>query len=342
MDKENQILHNAINELRNQTGKDIKFLHDEHTESRSDFDAAVLIDNIKFLVDIKTELRASNKGLILPRIEKLKNTEKLPVLLIANYIAGEIQEELKSKTINYLDSKGNAFINAPGIYVYISGRKPEKLKKSEESVLFQEAGIKLIFSLLSEPHSETRPYRTLAEMSGISIGWISKIMNELEESNFLLQTGTGRKLKNLPNLLERWVVAYSEVLKPRILLKRMRFASPEKYRNWSQITLPSTKNINLWGAEPAAALTTGYLNPEVFTIYTSGVWQDIASELKLIPDENGNVEIRQIFWNEDCFAKRDKNVTPPLLTYADLIESADDRAIETANIILNNELHYIR
>jgi hypothetical protein len=341
MSKEYQILHNAINELRNQTGKKIEFIQHKN-KFDSIIDAAVLIDRTKFIVEVKSEFRASNKGIILSKLNELKNKTTLPVIVIANYIANEIQDDLKAKGINYIDINGNAFINEPGLFIYISGKKLKKSNQKNHSIAFQEAGIKLIFSLLTEPHLTAYSYRALAGISDISLGSISNIMNELEEQNFIIRTAKGRKLKNIKKLLNRWVIAYNEILKPRILLNRMRFAKTEDYYNWDKIPLQDTEDINLWGAEPAAALKTGYLQPEIFTIYTNSVWQSIASELRLIPDEEGKVEIRQIFWNEAYYIKREDKVAPPLLIYADLMGTGDDRNIETANIILENELLHIR
>ncbi|MCJ7617255.1 MAG: type IV toxin-antitoxin system AbiEi family antitoxin, partial [Desulfobacterales bacterium] len=49
-------------------------------------------------------------------------------------------------------------------------------------------------------------------------------------------------------------------------------------------------------------------------------------------DPQGKIEIFQKFWNFD-YPWDDKTLVPPLLIYADLIATADDRNIETARII---------
>jgi len=52
-------------------------------------------------------------------------------------------------------------------------------------------------------------------------------------------------------------------------------------------------------------------------------------KLKLVPDENGDVEILHMFWKEkEKF--REKYITPTLLVYADLISSGHERNIEIA------------
>ncbi|MEI6436797.1 MAG: type IV toxin-antitoxin system AbiEi family antitoxin, partial [Bacteroidota bacterium] len=65
-------------------------------------------------------------------------------------------------------------------------------------------------------------------------------------------------------------------------------------------------------------------------------WQTF-KEIDLIPDENGNVELLDIFWDSESYQG-----LPPLLIYADLMSSGSDRNVETAKMILENELQYIK
>jgi hypothetical protein len=166
-------------------------------------------------------------------------------------------------------------------------------------------------------------------------------MKELEDLNFVLKTNAKRVLKNTPELLNRWIVAYNDILRPGIIKKRMRFASIEKYSNWDTLPIQDIGDVNLWGGEPGAAILTGQLQPEKFTIYTNGNWQSIAGTLKLIPDENGEIEILYMFWDKkDKY--REQPVTPALLIYADLIGSGHERNIQIAKEILENDLQYIK
>lgn len=59
--------------------------------------------------------------------------------------------------------------------------------------------------------------------------------------------------------------------------------------------------------------------------------------IELVPDEKGNVEILEMFWGKETY-----NGVPAVLIYADLMGSGNDRNIETANMIFNNELQYIK
>ena len=161
-------------------------------------------------------------------------------------------------------------------------------------------------------------------------------MQELIELNFILKTKQTKKLKNAKELLNRWITAYHDVFRPRLLKKKMRFIKAENYNKWTNIDLNQDNSLTFWGGEPGAFLLTGYLHPGIFTIYTDRNWQSF-KEIDLVPDDNGTIEILEIFWD-----LRTWQGVPPVLIYADLMGSGSDRKIETAKMIFENELQYIK
>jgi hypothetical protein len=133
------------------------------------------------------------------------------------------------------------------------------------------------------------------------------------------------------------------VLRPRLVKRLLRFADQSNYSRWKRINLNSLKTKDtLWGGEPAAAILTNYLKPAFYTIYTTKSWQECAKSFGLIPDENGDVEIVQMFWTSNQPKVKYPAIVPPVLAYADLINSGSDRNLETAQIIFDNELQYLK
>jgi hypothetical protein len=330
----NDFIYDAVAHLEAVIKKTINF-----ESSRKEYDGILTIDNIHFTVEAKSEIRLSNKGVVLNQIQKLKEITSRPLIIIAKYIASDIAQEFKDMGYNYIDVAGNCYISYNDLLIYITGQKVKKISKTNQSRAFQESGIKLIFNLLRSPENLQLSYRKLAELSDISIGSVSNVMTELEELKFILKTKKKRKLKNTADLLNRWIVAYNDVLKPRIFKKRMRFTNENDYKNWNEYTITKSEKI-LWGSETAASILTNKLRPEIYTIYINENWQIPAKKFKLMPDENGDVEIYQMFWKDD--ANNDKPIVPALLIYADLISSGYNRNIEIAQIILENELQYIK
>ena len=310
----------------------------EIVSSRQNYDALLRISNEQFVVEAKSAVRTSNQGFVLSQLEKLSNNSNRPIILIAEYISNKATEELKERGINYLDIAGNAFIRCNELVIFIDGQKKTKKEKTNQSRAFQEAGLKILFHLLYKPENLQDSYRKIAENADVSIGSVSNVMAELEELNFLLKTNDKRVLKNTNELLERWVIEYNAVLRPRIVRKRMRFINPDDLRNWRNINTHTNEGVILWGGEPGGAILTDNLRPEHFIVFADLDLFEVAKTLHLVPSENGNIEILRKFWKNDS---NNFGVAPALLVYADLINNGFGRNVETANQILKNELGYI-
>lgn len=336
MYKNSDYLYEAVTQLQQVADVDI-----EIESNRSDYDAVATIYSTQFVVLAKSEIRASNKGIVFSEIENLKQKTNKPIIAIAKFIASDIARELKEKKINYIDRAGNAFIKQDELLIYITGQKPDKPANFNQSRAFQESGIKLIFQLLTQPDDLQLSYRNLAEKTGIALGSVSIIMKELEDLRFVVKTKNSRYLKNKKELLERWILAYNDVLRPRLLKKRFRFSTNDAYIKWQDLPLNVISGRNIWGGEPGASILTKQLQPQDFTIYTDGGWQSVASALKLIPDNEGDVEILAIFWKE-YERLTNQNIAPTLIILAELMSSGKERNIETAKTIIENELQYIK
>jgi hypothetical protein len=137
----------------------------------------------------------------------------------------------------------------------------------------------------------------------------------------------GRRLVNKEKLLKRWVESYPAQLRPKILLSRYKSREQDW---WANARLEQWGAF--WGGEVAAAKLTKYLRPQVETIYTRTNLPELQARFGLRQDPDGDVEILKIFWKFD-YNSNGLNIVPPLLIYADLLASGDDRNIETAGII---------
>jgi hypothetical protein len=160
-------------------------------------------------------------------------------------------------------------------------------------------------------------------------------MKDLKKLGFLLDMGRrGQKLIQKENLLQRWVIAYPERLRPKQMLGRYRGDAAW----WQQKTLDPLKAQ--WGGEIAAARLTQYLKPELITIYTGP--QEINHllfENRLKKDTAGDIEILARFWKPvEMWEYGD--LVHPILVYADLLATGNQRNIETAKMIY--EQHIIR
>lgn len=229
---------------------------------------------------------------------------------------------------------GNAYINKPPLHIFVKGNKfAEGLKPATIKRLFKTAGLKVVFALLDAPERVNLPYRQVADMTGVALGTVNWIFRDLKEMGFLVDMG-GRKrqMTNLLNLLKRWVEAYPDQLRPKLGIERFRADHPDW---WETVEIV---NYNAcWGGEVAAAKITKRLKPEKVIIYAPELPGKLIIGKKLRKTMTGNIEILKPFWNFN-HQLMNLGTVPPLLVYADLMATGDDRNMETAGIIYDRYL----
>lgn len=288
-------------------------------ESNTDktFDFLISINGEPVYVEIKKEVRPGSLH-ILNEIFSKKNN----VLLVAGYITPTAKERLKEQNINYIDSFGNAYLNLDKVKLYIEKGNAKPII-NESSEVFTPTGAKLLFELLQHPEHINNTYRDLAEECTISLGSVSKIMKALLRDGYAVSVNSKKlQLVKRKELLERWIPLINEKVLPTYKTGNFNF-SRNNSANWKSIDLDGQ-----WGGEPGAALLNQYLNPENFCLFTNHFKNDIIKNGKLLPDTNGEVTVYKPFWKDQI-----TKTAPPLLIYAQLMHSGNDRNIETAKLI---------
>jgi hypothetical protein len=255
-------------------------------------------------------------------------------ILVTHHVTPNQAEKLKQLNVSFFDTAGNAFLNDPPLYVFVSGRRPEHERHKEKpSRAFMPSGLRTIFALLCKPGLELQSYRDIATAANVSHGTIGWVMRDLEKERHLVDMGTrGRRLTKKADLVKRWVEAYPQQLRPKLLIARY---SSKDSDWWKDADLERFGAY--WGGEVAAAKLTKDLRPQQKTIYAVTTIPEIQVKYAFKKDPNGDVEILKRFWAFDEEASK-TGIVPPLLVYADLIASGDDRNIETAEIIYDTQI----
>ena len=283
----------------------------------------------RFDAEVKPTLLLQTLG---PAIEQMK---RLPekVVMVTRYVNPNMAERLKQMEIPFLDTLGNAYLKAPPVYIYMTGQAPRRFPREKPTRAFVPAGLKVVFALLCRQELADAPFRTIAQTAHVALGTVAWVMDDLERLGHLLMMGKrGRRLIHKQKLLEHWVAAFPNQLRPKLLLGR--FATPDP--NWWEHTQVGNFHA-YWGAEIAAARLTGYLKPELATVYIRDKPGRFLAANRLRTDPKGNVEVLEAFWDTQCdWANTD--IVHPLLVYADLLATGDPRNIETARRIYDEQL----
>ena len=332
--KENEFLQLALEALRNNLPghaeiKTVKPLRAPRL--RADYLLRIVIKGkeIRYYAEIKANVTKADKLLLMMR----KGEFDHPLLLVTKYINTQLAEELKQNGTEFIDTAGNAFINQPPLYIFVKGNKPDIVKAPPLKRAFKPAGLKVIYAFLCNPGLENKTYREIAAETGVALGTVDWIMRELKELGFLLDMGKrGQRLIQKENLLQRWVTAYPEQLRPKLTLGRFR----GEYGWWQRKTLDPFKAQ--WGGEVAAAKLTQYLQPQIITIYATPQELDqLLIKNRLKRDQTGDVEILKRFWKPAEIWKYE-DLVHPILIYADLLATGNERNIETAKMIYDQHI----
>lgn len=328
---EPELLQNALEALENATGL-TAYVDAQPIPKKGDVrpDAKIrLVYNQQewpFVVEIKARPTNAALGHIAAQLERLGPR----ALLVAQYINPNQAEHLRELEIPFIDTAGNAYLNEPPLYIFITGRKPTNAGEYCRPRAITPAALRVVFALLCQPTLVTAPLRTIAKTAGVALGAAKYALDALKEGDYVFTRGTPpvRVFRNKLALLDVWVAAYADTLRPKLL--RGRYLAAET--GWWE-TVDITDYHAQWGGEVAADRMTHYLKPEVLTIYMDRNVKPgrLLVNQKLKKHPKGNVEILEKFWQFPEQETRD--TVPPLLTYADLVATADARTIETAKLI---------
>jgi hypothetical protein len=306
----------------------------EHEALASPGDAdAILALRIKegpahrFAVEVKTVVRIETLGA--QEARRSKTSRHLNRLLVVPYMSKKNAALFQDAGLNFMDTAGNAFIDVPGCYVFISGKQrlEQEPPGSGHEVMGSASALRVIFTLLTEPDMPGRPIRDIATKAGVSLGSAAKAMEGLRRLGHLSPGDTkSRRLLAADTLRTEWARNYPIALRSK--LKPQRYA-PQNGWWWKDAKLQPEDAA--WGGEVGAALKTSYLQPEQATIYC---WKDrgkLLMQYRLRPDPNGTVEILDAFWTPPGSSA--EPIAPLLLVYADLMTSLDSRNRDVASLL---------
>ena len=283
-----------------------------------------------FAAEVKKRLTDATIGAAIHQLEIYPQQG----MLVTEYVNPNMAERLRELDMAFFDTVGNAYINTPFVHVFVKGNKLDKpLGRIGKTRAFQPTGLKVIFALLCQKAMVNAPYRDIATAAGVALGTVGWVMTDLKEQGYLIDMGKrGRRLTERKRLVQRWVTAWPEQLRPKLIIGRYTVLEQDWWKR-----NPIHNYQAYWGGEVAAARLTKYLRPEYQTIYTRGRAADLQVDMKMRKDPAGKVELLKTFWGAGC-EQPDPELAPPLLVYADLLATGDPRNIETAKLVYEQHL----
>jgi hypothetical protein len=253
------------------------------------------------------------------------------LLIAAPHVPDSLGELWRTQGVQYVDAVGNMYVRGPGLLLDVRGRRPQSRHThpagDKPLRAFRPSGIRVLFVLLSFPEAINETYRRIAQASGVSLGTVQWVMDELADNGYLRVGSATKQLYRVRELFNRWTDAYVLNLHPRLTLARFEAPDPRWWVDASQFLRAEDAQ---WGGETAAFFLNPRLRPATTILYAQTVPHQLALRYRFREAKNtGNVEVRQRFWRHLDPQRRD--TVPSPLIYADMIASADPRQLEAAD-----------
>jgi hypothetical protein len=334
--REGNLLRNALTALGRTTGLNAAVLAKEpKTRHGARPDATIEIKGKGKRFQFPVEIKTVDRAVALATAKQQLAPFGKHAVLIAPYLTAELANHCREKLdLQFIDTAGNAYLRAPGLFVLIRGERPQG--PTATAVRLRGGGtataLRVIFVLLCKPELLNAPYREIVAAARVALGAVGWVFFDLRHRGYITggKRARNRHLLEPERLLEEWVINYPAKLRPKLNHRRFRAPDPDF---WQRAHL---KDGALWGGETAAHKLTGHLKPATCTIYVDpaagheGLTR-IVQKHRLRADPTGNVEILDKFWDLPADEKTD--LVPPLLVYADLLATLDPRNLEIAKRI---------
>lgn len=279
----------------------------------------------QFIAEIKTVRNFATIALVKEQLAHLG--PGLHPLLGAPYMTRALAEHCRELQLPFIDTAGNAYINIPGLTIYVTGEpRPATLRGDQHYRAYTQVGMKVIFALLCDPALADATYREIAQAAQVALGTVGPVIKDLENRGHLVQRERRKALIKKRELVEAWITRYPDALRPKLFRNRYQ-ADADRLQ-----ALEPRKLRAFWGGEVAAQRLTGYLKPEHFTLYIRGDANPLLTQARMRLDLNGNTELLQAFWDLPENAVH-PDLVPPLLVYADLMATQDGRNLEAARLL---------
>ncbi len=266
------MLEQAVRALQRETG--LNLIHDgDYGGPEGQAGATVAIEgykNIRYAAEIKKWAQNTNFGALVNQIEQLP----MKGMLIADYVNPNMADKLRKRDIPFIDTAGNAYIKEKHLFVFIKTNKAQAnqdkniqgmREAQKRGRAFKPAGLKVLYALIRDPQLIYAPYRGIADIADVALGTVGWVIKDLKQGGYLVVTGkTQKRLKNKKLLLDKWVDAYLEKLRPNQFIGT--FTAENEYW-WKDLDHRIVKYGARWGGEVAAARLTKYLKPEKIILY---------------------------------------------------------------------------
>ena len=282
--------------------------------------------------DFVVELRGSHLDRITAEhLVRAVGPQGPPCLLLAPHIGGPLGELLEAHDINFLDRRGNCRIRIEDRYLARVDRHTAARPRASERAL-RSAGYQTLLALLVEPALAQAPLRTIAEAAGTSITAPRDMLLRLVQEGFLVDTRAGRRWveHRRGELVDRFLVGYRDVLRPRLLIGRYRTPHRDpQVLEARLLDLLGPPEAWRFGGAAGAYRVAKYYRSGITALHHPSLPPDLPVRLPALQARDGDLVLLRMP-GPIATEHAPDGVVHPVLLCAELLVEPDERARDAA------------
>lgn len=268
---------------------------------------------------------------VLEAHQRVRAQDPRPALMLLAGDRPEIREGLRQAGVQFSDQLGNCSLNVGGRYIAEIERPPVVARLPERPRELRSASYRVLFALLASPALAGEALRTIGASAGVSTTAVRDMLDRLGDEGHLTRRKSGLSLRPTRALVERWLVGYRDLLRPRLWVGR--FALPQDREELLARVLDAALGSGwAWGGARADRLLGGLYSAPEITLHLNITRHTEQAGLPLRPDPGGVVEVLGVPGPIAWPATAGDGVHP-LLVYSELRIARDRRAWEAAEAL---------
>jgi hypothetical protein len=280
----------------------------------------------RFLVEVKrSHLSYALASGIIARVNATPDNW----ILFAPYVPGPIGSHLAAHDVSYVDAVGNCHLETKsgGLLAHVEGKRVAR--GGSGSIGVRLPGYQLAFAILAQPDLLGQPVRKIAAAAGIGKTAVGDHLQRLAQQGLIARTPKRSAILRRRDLLDRWLAAYPDVVRPAWYQGRYRTRASDPEEIERLVADAWGKRRWSFGAGAAAWRMNGFYRGGDTVIHVDAVPSDELRRLRALPDEDGNLTILRTPGTV-AYAGTQSHIVHPLLVCTELMASQDPRLREAA------------
>jgi hypothetical protein len=318
----------------------------DRSRGRGESDLVVKLETpagpVRYIVEVKAG--PLTRAVVADLLSRLGQRSTNNFLVLSAYVPPALAEELADHGVQFLDAVGNQHVSIGDQYfVRTSGKRPLRAASPEHKST-QPTGYLVYFALLADPKLRSAPVRTVAAAAGVSKSAVSNAIARLEAQKLLVRRRAKANWVDTRALLERWLVGYSEVVRPRFLIGayRAQESDPLALEKRIEAEMPVDTAWTFGGAAAAYRLT-GHYRGDSTVVHVADPQADLPRRLRLVRvDDQPRPNLILLRAPAPLLLQGvTAHTAHPLLVYTELLYTGDERAREAAAEVRETQLREV-